>query len=818
VSRRRVLIAGGLTLFAVVALFLAVHRTYSPGQVMSGHQPFKTDCSSCHEPWHGVQIASTGCIDCHGNIPNNPHFPAAVSDKDSGLIAGKQLVSFKDKLVCMTCHVEHLGVAPNFAKVSGQSCSECHQHDAIADVGAHKKKPMLLKGSAMHIFAGETDPSGPKMFSHKGHLQDAIDKLAKIKERAQKMRPGKNKDKAEADVAALGAMLDSSGQNFTCVGCHVVKAALPGAPEKMEIAVAGCKTSGCHSGWRDDALKLGTDAPDYAAQQNASSPEPETIAYLEPAKFLHVESEFAHSPGHLEAKCIECHLDIEKSERPGDTAVKHVSNCFGCHAHQSAAAPGSVASVTQPAQILGVSDVMAADEGSADERKVTACAKCHLFHTYYHGASKVRDFTSKAPISRPHPAPAIRLASFAPRLTRSGGSITGMLIKPVTLTLWWIPFVAIAVMGGFGYLYMKFLPQEIGVQRTHGQVAAQRSAEVPMIDDTYNSNVPGLYVVGETAGTASINLAMRSGRQAVQFIANLLKATKPAGAPDLYDVVVVGSGPAGISAGATAKSQQLRYVGLEKTTAASTIRDYPRGKFVQATPLNMTEYGGLLMEGDYNKETLVKKWEEMLASLKLDINERDEVIAVEKADHGFSIKTASGKLYKARYVVLAIGVRGTPRKLGVPGEAPDRVFNNLVEPEEFQNKNIIVVGGGNAGAEVAQALSNPALHNKVGYSIRDLVLGPPVTPENAEKIAALQAQGLLTLYPSSEVKELKPGKIILAPRARKAGGPELTGAPGAIVLNAPTEMDNDVVFAMLGAELPTRFMKATGIRMVKKGK
>jgi thioredoxin reductase (NADPH) len=801
----------------VAALFLALHRTYAPGQLLRGHQAFKTDCSSCHVPWHGVETASTGCIDCHGNIPNNPHFPAAVSDKDSGLIAGKHLVSFKDKLVCMTCHVDHLGVAPDLARVSGQSCADCHQHDAIADVGTHKKKPMLLKGDAFHIFAGETDPAGPKLFSHKGHLQDTIDKLAKTKERAQKMRPGKNKDKADADAAELATMLDSSGKNFTCVGCHVVKAAQPGAPEQMEMAVAGCKTSGCHSGWRDDALKLGPDAPDYAAQQNASAPEPETIAYIAPAKFLHVESEFAHSPGHLEAKCIECHLDIEKSERPGDTAVKHVSNCFGCHAHQSAAAPGNVASAEQPGLIPGVSVAMA-DEGSSDERKVTACAECHLFHTYYHGATKLHDFDAKPPTNRPHPAPAIRLASFAPRFSRSGGLITGVSIKPVTITVWWIPFVAIAVMGAFGYAYRKYLPQEIGVQRTHGQVAAQRSAEVPMIDDTYNSNVPGLYVVGETAGTASINLAMRSGRQAVQFIGNLLKASNPPGATDLYDVIVVGSGPAGISAGATAKASQLRYVGLEKTTAASTIRDYPRGKFVQATPLNMTEYGGLLMEGDYNKETLVKKWEEMLASLKLDINERDEVTGIEKTDYGFAIKTASDKLYKTRYVVLAIGVRGTPRKLGVPGEASGRVFHNLVEPDEFQNKNIIVVGGGNAGAEVAQALSNAALHNKVGYSIRDPVLGPPVTPENAEKIAALQAQGLLTLYPSSEVKELKPGKIVLAPRARKAGGVELTGAPGAIVLNEATEIDNDVVFAMLGAELPTRFMKGIGIRMVKKGK
>jgi thioredoxin reductase len=207
----------------------------------------------------------------------------------------------------------------------------------------------------------------------------------------------------------------------------------------------------------------------------------------------------------------------------------------------------------------------------------------------------------------------------------------------------------------------------------------------------------------------------------------------------------------------------------------------------------------------------------MLATTRIAIAEREEVTAIKRVGEAFQVSTVSGKDFKARYVVLAIGVRGSPRKLGVPGESPDRVLYNLIEPEEYQGKRILVVGGGNAGAEVTQALANPELRNTVSYSFRDATLGPAVTPENAEKISALQQQRLITAYPSSQVAEIKPDKVLIAPRTAQSG-PKLTAGPGTVVLTEPIELENDVVFAMLGADLPTRLMKSFGIRMIKKGR
>jgi thioredoxin reductase (NADPH) len=806
-TRRGFLLVGGCSVLLIVGIALALHTSYSPGTLLRGHQLFSADCAACHEPWRGVQVASTGCVDCHGQMPNNPHSDTKVSDPGSGLVAGKSIISFHDNLACMSCHTDHIGAVVNFARVSGDNCAWCHQHDTIEHVSAHGKKPMLLIGAPIQLFE--------KAFSHQQHLQDTIDNLQKAQAAVQKLRSPERKQQAATEVAALTEVLDPSGKHLQCHTCHLAQAWRQNAPERLSIAMAGCAISNCHASWRDPELALSAIAPQYAAQRASDTAQPLLIEYVPADRFQFVKAEFEHSAGHLRSNCVVCHTDMESSAKPGDFHTKRVANCFGCHAHQAGKAGLQQASASRTSIFQG-GIAMAAVLPPSGEKKVTGCAECHAFHLNYKGAEKIKDFPHPAPLVRPNPAQGLLLAGYGVRLSFHPPHGPQIQIRPAKWRPWGIGLAAIALLAVGAFAYARYLPGAAVTKRVRGSVAPQRIAEVPALDDSYQSSVPGLYVVGETAGTASINLAMRSGRQAVEFVASALKGLKPAPQPEVYDVAIVGCGPAGIGATTTAKSRGLSYIALEKTTAASTIRNYPRGKFVQSTPIDINEYGTFMMEGDNSKEGLVKRWQEMLATIQVAIEEREEVTEIKRAEDLFEISTASGKDFKARFVILAIGVRGSPRKLNLPGEAPERIFYNLIEPEEYHDRHILVVGGGNAGAEVTQALANPELRNIVTYSYRDATLGPPVTAENAEKISALQQQGLITAYPMSQLLEIREGKVVLGPRAAQPG-PKLTGGPGTVVIAEPTELENDVIFAMLGAELPTRLMKAFGIRMIRKG-
>jgi thioredoxin reductase len=806
-TRRGFLVVVGCSALLIVGIALALHSSYSPGTLLRGHQTFSADCATCHEPWRGVQVASTGCVDCHGQMPSNPHSDTKVSDPSSGVVAGKSIVNFHDNLACLSCHTDHIGAVVNFAMVSGNNCAWCHQHDSIEDVSAHGKKPMLLMGAPIQLF--------DKAFSHQQHLADTIDHLQKAQAEVQRLRSAERKKQAATEVAALSAVLDSSGKHLQCHTCHVAQPWRPNAPERLSIAMAGCAISNCHASWRDPELALSSIAPQYAAQRSSDTPQPLLIDYVAADRFQFVRAVFGHSVGHLQSNCIVCHTDMESSAKPGDFHSKRVANCFGCHAHQAGKAGLEQASASGR-RIFQGSVAMAAVLPPSAERKVTGCAECHAFHLNYKGAEKVKDFPHPAPLVRPHSPPGLLLAGYGVRLSFPPQGGPQIQIQPTRWRPWTIGLAAMALLAVGAFAYARYLPAVAVAKRVRGSVAPQRIAEVPALDDSYQSNVTGLYVVGETAGTASINLAMRSGRQAVEFVASALKGLKPAPQPEVYDVAIVGCGPAGIGATTTAKSQGLSYIALEKTTAASTIRNYPRGKFVQSTPIDINEYGTFMMEGDNSKEGLVKKWQEMLVTIQVAIQEREEVTEINRAEDFFEISTASGKNFKTRYVILAIGVRGAPRKLNLPGEAPERVFYNLIEPEEYHDRRILVVGGGNAGAEVTQALANPELRNVVSYSYRDATLGPPVTPENAEKISALQQQGLITAYPMSQLLEIKERKVVLGPRVAQSAA-NLTGGPGTVVLSEPRELENDVIFAMLGAELPTRLMKSFGIRMMRKG-
>jgi thioredoxin reductase len=804
-TRRNVFITLGAVLILPVAALFGLHRSYSPGPVSNGHVAFVSQCSACHEPWRGVR--NDGCIDCHGDYKErNDHKGAKLSGKDSDLIAGRVIRAFyddqakTDTLSCLSCHTDHRGRHPNLTLTAATNCDFCHTHDSIDDVSAHTKKIVQRPtGSRLSFTTG---------FNHAKEFEV-------LKQR------------------------DHSIRHLPCENCHKLKPSAPDEPEMFLLLRSGlalvqapsaapsqppappAPTAAAPS--RGKAAPAAAAAPaqqedDYVKLWESIPASTEEIPLF--ASLRYVNAVFKHSTAHLGYRCGTCHEDIEKkSKRAGDPAAREIEQCFNCHARKPPAKPAAVvADVGRSFGLLGAAPAHA-DEAppKAKEPQYKTCSECHLFHI--HGAKPARDFPAKAPIARPHPSSGIRFAAYTIALGNGGpGGGPTIALHPTVVQVWLLGLLGL-VMTGFGALaYFRFVPTQAESDAVVGGVGPQFTPEIPALDDSYQSSVERLYIVGETAGTASINLAMRSGRQAIEFISNRLKFDKPASKPDIYDVAVIGCGPAGIAAGTTAKSKGLSYLAIEKATPASTIKNYPRGKFVQSTPLDIAEYGELYMEDDTSKEGLIKKWEEMLHQTGLQVLEREEVVAVAKKDDLFEVTTNSRKNFKARFIVMAIGVRGSPRRLNLAGETAERVFYNLVEPDEYKDKRILVVGGGNAGAEVAQALSNPDLRNTVCYSFRDVVLGPPVTPENAEKVSALQQKGYLTAYPLSEVKEIKAGKVLLAPRAAKAGAPKFTPTPGAVLLTEPTEIENDFIFAMLGAELPTRFLKAIGIRMTRKGR
>jgi thioredoxin reductase len=777
-KRRSVLITCGAVAILPIAALLGLHRSYSPGPVLAGHAPFVSQCSACHQPWRGV--SNDGCIDCHGDYKTlNDHKSAKLSGKDSELLPGRVIRAFYDpedkaeKLSCRSCHTDHRGRHPDLTAAAGSNCTFCHQHDAIDDVSAHTKKTIQRPTGSR---TGSTTS-----YSHSKELESL-----------QKRDP--------------------SVRHLPCESCHQLRRARANEPETFLLIRAGTTLlapppaaspggTGSPAGEQDDYSKMWASAPAAAIE----------IPLFKTYK--RINALFTHSQAHLGYKCTSCHEDIErKNKRPGDPAAREVGQCFNCHARKSDAKPAAIAK-SGGSILLGPSPALA----DAPQPQHKTCGQCHAFHV--HGAKPDHDFPAKAPIARPHPPRGIRFAAYTIVLGGAAGGSGGgewIGVRRVIVQPWWLGLLGLVLTGFGAAAYFRWVPSQLEMQKAAGSVAPQLTPEIPALDDSYQSSVERLYIVGETAGTASINFAMRSGRQAIEFIANRLKFEKPGAQPDVYDVAVIGGGPAGIAAGTTAKSKGLSYLAIEKATAASTIRNYPRGKFVQSTPLTIAEYGEFFMEDDTSKEGLIKKWEQMLARTGLQILEREEVTRITARAGLFEITSNSGKAFRARFVVTAIGVRGSPRRLNVPGEGADRVLYNLVEPEEYKDKHILVVGGGNAGAEVAQALSNPDLRNTVAYSYRDVVLGPPVTPENAEKISALQQKGYLTAYPSSEVKEIKPGKVVLAPRAAKSGGPKFAAAPGSVLITAPTEIDNDFIFGMLGAELPTKFLKSIGVRMTRK--
>lgn len=312
----------------------------------------------------------------------------------------------------------------------------------------------------------------------------------------------------------------------------------------------------------------------------------------------------------------------------------------------------------------------------------------------------------------------------------------------------------------------------------------KRGVDIPQVSPTFETNVPGIFIAGELGGMGLVRKAAEQGRQAIESIRKLR------GDGSQLDVVIVGAGPAGLSATLNAMHHELRSVTIEQEDdLGGTVYHYPRNKIVMTQPVRLALVGDVKMT-EVMKEALLEFWHGIVRRHDVRIQFGERMEAVVKTESGFVVRTARNE-YRTRCVLLAIGRRGTPRKLGVPGEELPKVVYRLIDPEQYRGKQVLVVGGGDSAIEAAIALAGQP-GTTVTLSYRGEAFGR-IKEKNRERLAQAQAGGALRVVLKSTVGEIRPESVTL----HQDGGNE--------------EIANDAVIVAAGGVLPTPMLKEIGI-------
>jgi len=319
----------------------------------------------------------------------------------------------------------------------------------------------------------------------------------------------------------------------------------------------------------------------------------------------------------------------------------------------------------------------------------------------------------------------------------------------------------------------------------------KRGVELPHISEEYETTIPGIYIAGELGGMGLIKNAVEQGKLAVSYLEPKLKSRGTAN----YDVVIVGAGPAGISASLEATKRKLKFVTLEQDSLGGTVFNFPRAKVVMTSPMDLPLYGKVKLT-ETSKSELLEIWKNVLSINHVTINEQENVEKIISQAGVLTVQTTKDN-YTTKSVLLAIGRRGSPRKLGVPGEEKEKVAYRLIEPEMIHNQKILVIGGGDSAVESALLLANE--NNKVTLSYRSDSFAR-LKPKNEEKINNAVRSGKVKVILNSEVSEILDNSIILKVKDS----------------TEPKVIENDLVYIFAGGILPTKFLEDIGIRITKK--
>jgi putative YpdA family bacillithiol system oxidoreductase len=313
----------------------------------------------------------------------------------------------------------------------------------------------------------------------------------------------------------------------------------------------------------------------------------------------------------------------------------------------------------------------------------------------------------------------------------------------------------------------------------------KRGMDIPYVSPSFETNVDNIFIAGELGGMGLIRKAAEQGKQTIDSIA------KKQNTKNEYDVVIIGAGPAGLSASLAAKDKNLNYITIEQEPSlGGAIYKYPRNKIAMTQPVELPIIGQVEMY-DVSKEELLAFWLDVVEQQNLNIQFNERMESIHKTDAGFEIKTANNH-FKANTLLLAIGRMGTPRKLGVKGEELPKVVYRLIDPEQYKDKKVLVVGGGDSAIEAALAISKEP-NTEVTLSYRKDAFGR-IKPKNRDYLETAKAQNKIDVLLKSTVAEINDSNVTIN-----------------VDNDEQVTIENDGVIICAGGILPTPLLKELGI-------